>query len=169
MRIDAYRRGRGHAERHDDHGRDAGRRELGKAGDGDLLRQRPAMGGARRGQTALSENAGLIPARLFFRRRGEEQISPRRKPHVQPQASLGRGSNLRRKHHRWQRSAARCSLAAPTTPYGSPISLDAAKKAMAAAEAEAVKNNWPMAIVILNSTGHTVMIHELDNTQYGSI
>jgi uncharacterized protein GlcG (DUF336 family) len=57
----------------------------------------------------------------------------------------------------------------PTTPYGSPISLDAAKKAMAAAEAEAVKNNWPMAIVILNSTGHTVMIHELDNTQYGSI
>jgi len=43
------------------------------------------------------------------------------------------------------------------------------KKAMAAAEAEAVKNNWPMAIVILDSTGHTVMIHKLDNTQYGSI
>jgi glc operon protein GlcG len=29
----------------------------------------------------------------------------------------------------------------PTTPYGSPIGLEAAKKAMAAAEAEAVKNN----------------------------
>lgn len=29
----------------------------------------------------------------------------------------------------------------PTTPYGSPISLDAAKKVMAAAEAEAMKNN----------------------------
>jgi glc operon protein GlcG len=57
----------------------------------------------------------------------------------------------------------------PTIPYGSPISLDAAKKAMAAAEAEAMKNNWPMAIVILDSTGHTVMIHKLDNTQYGSI
>ena len=40
---------------------------------------------------------------------------------------------------------------------------------MAAAEAEAVKNNWPMAIVILDSTGHTVMLHRLDNTQYGSI
>jgi uncharacterized protein GlcG (DUF336 family) len=38
---------------------------------------------------------------------------------------------------------------------------------MAAAEAEAVKNNWPMAIVILDSTG--VMLHRLDNTQYGSI
>ncbi|HEX6442132.1 MAG TPA: hypothetical protein VF007_08100, partial [Stellaceae bacterium] len=35
--------------------------------------------------------------------------------------------------------------APPTTPYGSPISLDAAKKVMAAAEAEATKNNWPMA------------------------
>ena len=57
----------------------------------------------------------------------------------------------------------------PTTPYGSPIGLEAAKKAMAAAEAEAAKNNWPMAIVILDSTGHTVMLHKLDNTQYGSI
>ena len=57
----------------------------------------------------------------------------------------------------------------PTTPYGSPIGLEAAKKAMAAAEAEATKNNWPMAIVILDSTGHVVMLHKLDNTQYGSI
>jgi uncharacterized protein GlcG (DUF336 family) len=57
----------------------------------------------------------------------------------------------------------------PTTPYGAPIGFEAAKKVMAAAEAEAVKNNWPMAIVILDSTGHTVMLHKLDNTQYGSI
>ena len=40
---------------------------------------------------------------------------------------------------------------------------------MAAAEAEAVKNNWAMAIVILDSTGHMVMLHKLDNTQYGSL
>ena len=57
----------------------------------------------------------------------------------------------------------------PLVPYGAPITLDAAKKAMAAAEAEAVKNNWPMAIVILDSTGHVVMLHKLDNTQYASI
>jgi uncharacterized protein GlcG (DUF336 family) len=57
----------------------------------------------------------------------------------------------------------------PTTPYGPPIGLDAAKTAMAAAEAEAKNNNWPMAIVILDSTGHTVMMERLDNTQYGSI
>lgn len=57
----------------------------------------------------------------------------------------------------------------PTTLYGPPISLEAAKKVMAAAEAEAIKNNWPMAIVILDSTGHSVMLHKLDNTQYGSL
>src|SRR5689334_11671531 len=57
----------------------------------------------------------------------------------------------------------------PTTPYGAPIGFEAAKKVMAAAEAEAVKNNWPMAIVILDSTGHIVMVHKLDNTQYGSL
>src|SRR6266705_136198 len=60
-------------------------------------------------------------------------------------------------------------VAPPVTPYGAPIGLEAAKKAMAAAEAEAAKNNWPMAIVILDSTGHLVMLHRLDNTQYGSI
>ena len=57
----------------------------------------------------------------------------------------------------------------PVTPYGVPLGLEAAKKVMAAAEAEASKNNWPMAIVILDSTGHLVMLHRLDNTQYGSI
>src|ERR1700732_4876193 len=57
----------------------------------------------------------------------------------------------------------------PTTPYGAPIGLEAAKKVMASAEAEAMKNNWPMAVVILDSSGHTVMLHKLDNTQYGSI
>lgn len=57
----------------------------------------------------------------------------------------------------------------PATSYGAPIGLEAAKKVMSAAEAEAVKNNWSMAIVILDSTGHMVMLHKLDNTQYGSI
>ena len=57
----------------------------------------------------------------------------------------------------------------PTIPYGAPITLEAAKKVMAAAEAEATKNNWSMAIAILDSTGHVVMLHRFDNTQYGSI
>ena len=66
-------------------------------------------------------------------------------------------------------SAQQPPSAPPTTPYGTPIGLEAAKKVMAAAEAEAVKNNWGMAIAILDSTGHLVMLHKLDNTQYGSI
>src|SRR5262249_47377087 len=57
----------------------------------------------------------------------------------------------------------------PATPYGAPISIDAAKRVMAAAEAEATKNHWSMAIVILDSTGHIAMLEKLDNTQYGSI
>lgn len=66
-------------------------------------------------------------------------------------------------------NAQQAPTAPPTTPYGAPIALEAAKKVMVAAEAEAMKNNWGMAIVILDSTGHIVMLHRLDNTQYGSI
>ena len=46
-------------------------------------------------------------------------------------------------------SAQQAPVAPPTTPYGAPIGLEAAKKVMAAAEAEATKNNWGMAIAIL--------------------
>ena len=54
-------------------------------------------------------------------------------------------------------------------PYGPPLSLESAKRAMAAAEAEAKKNDWPVVIFILDSTGHAVMMQRRDNTQYGSI
>ena len=52
--------------------------------------------------------------------------------------------------------------------YGKPISLEAAKKVMAAAEAEAAKNQWPMVIAIVDSTAHLVMLHRMDQAQYGS-
>ena len=64
--------------------------------------------------------------------------------------------------------AASASAQAPP-PYGLPITLDQAKKAMAGAEAEAKKNNWPVVIVILDSGGHLVMMQRLDNTQWGSV
>ncbi len=54
-------------------------------------------------------------------------------------------------------------------PYGMPINLDQAKKAMAAAEAEARKNNWNVVIAIVDSGGHMVMLQRLDGTQFGSI
>jgi len=57
----------------------------------------------------------------------------------------------------------------PALPYGAPIGIEAAKRVMVAAEGEAVKNNWTMAIVVLDSSGHIVLLERLDNTQYGSI
>jgi glc operon protein GlcG len=57
----------------------------------------------------------------------------------------------------------------PTPPYGPPITLDDAKRAMAAAELEAAKNSWQVAITILDSGGNLVMFHKVDNTQLASI
>lgn len=57
----------------------------------------------------------------------------------------------------------------PPPPYGAPITLEQAQKAMMAAQAEAKKNNWNVAIVIIDSGGHMVMMQRLDNTQYASI
>lgn len=54
-------------------------------------------------------------------------------------------------------------------PYGAPITLEQAKKIMAAAEAEALRNNWQVAIAILDSGGQMVMLQKLDNTQLVSI
>jgi uncharacterized protein GlcG (DUF336 family) len=59
--------------------------------------------------------------------------------------------------------------APPSTPYGAPISFEAAKKAMAAAEAEAVKNKWAVSIAVFDSGGNLVMLHRLDNAQLSSI
>ena len=57
----------------------------------------------------------------------------------------------------------------PTTPYGAPISLEQAKKVVAAAEAEARKNNWNVVIAVLDSGGHLVLLQRLDNTQFASV
>ena len=64
--------------------------------------------------------------------------------------------------------AAAAAHAQAPPPYGPPLSLDQAKKAMAAAEAEARKNNWPVTIAIVDSGGNLVMMQRLDNTQFGS-
>jgi glc operon protein GlcG len=60
-------------------------------------------------------------------------------------------------------------IAPPTTPYGAPISLADAKKAMAAAEAEATKNGWAVAIAIVDSGANLVMLQRLDNAQLSSV
>jgi uncharacterized protein GlcG (DUF336 family) len=53
--------------------------------------------------------------------------------------------------------------------YGPPITLEAAKKVAAAAEAEASKNGWPVVIAIVDSGSHLVLLQRLDNTQYASL
>jgi uncharacterized protein GlcG (DUF336 family) len=44
-----------------------------------------------------------------------------------------------------------------------------AKKAMAAAEAEATRNNWGVAIAIVDSGANLVMLQRLDNAQLSSV
>src|SRR6202041_317419 len=56
-----------------------------------------------------------------------------------------------------------------TAPYGPPITLDQAKRVMAAAELEAAKNSWQVAITILDSGGNLVMFHKVDNAQLSAV
>ena len=53
--------------------------------------------------------------------------------------------------------------------YGNPISLEAAKKMMTAAEAFAISKQWPVAIAIVDTGGNLVLMQKLDNTQVASI
>jgi len=57
----------------------------------------------------------------------------------------------------------------PAPAYGPPISLEAARKVMAAAEAEAVANGWRMAIAIVDSGGNLVMLHLMDQSNLGAV
>ena len=64
-----------------------------------------------------------------------------------------------------------CALPAFTqmpNPYGTPIGVENAKKAAAPALAEARKNNWNMAVAIVDPSGNLVYYEKMDNTQLGS-
>jgi glc operon protein GlcG len=62
------------------------------------------------------------------------------------------------------------AAAAPIPQYGAPgVNLETAKKAIAAAAAEAQKNNWPVAIAVVSNGGHLVAFERLDGTQFASI
>lgn len=54
-------------------------------------------------------------------------------------------------------------------PYGMSISVDQAKKIASGAIAEAKKNNWYMAIAIVDTSGQLVYFEKMDNTQSGSV
>ncbi|MSO51813.1 MAG: heme-binding protein [Acidobacteria bacterium] len=49
------------------------------------------------------------------------------------------------------------------------ITLDGAKAILAAAEAEALKNKWTVAIAVVDESGNLIAFHKVDDTQVGSI
>jgi len=54
-------------------------------------------------------------------------------------------------------------------PYSSALTLEIAKKCVAAAEAESKKNSWNMAIAVVDSGGRLTAFEKMDNTQNGSV
>jgi glc operon protein GlcG len=54
-------------------------------------------------------------------------------------------------------------------PYGTPVSLDTAKKLVAAAEAEATKHRWKLNIAVVDTHGDLVHFSRMDGAQLGSI
>ncbi|MFN0118933.1 MAG: GlcG/HbpS family heme-binding protein [Blastocatellia bacterium] len=67
--------------------------------------------------------------------------------------------------------SAQVSLIAQDPPpsYGPAMTLEQAKKAADAAEAEARKNKWNVVIAIVDSATNLVLLHRMDDTQLGSI
>ena len=53
--------------------------------------------------------------------------------------------------------------------YGADINLEQAKKAIATGQAEARKNNWPVAIAVVDNHGFLVAFEKMDNTQSASV
>jgi glc operon protein GlcG len=58
---------------------------------------------------------------------------------------------------------------AQTMSYGTPVNLNTAKQIAAPAIAEARKNNWTMAIAIVDPAGDLVYFERMDDTQVGSV
>lgn len=65
--------------------------------------------------------------------------------------------------------AAPAIVAAPSPPYGTPISLEAAQALIDRAVAAAARGNFRMAVAIVEPSGELVAFARMDDTQYGSI
>jgi glc operon protein GlcG len=58
---------------------------------------------------------------------------------------------------------------APAPGYGAPVTLDRAKRLVAAAEAEARRHDFLMAFAIVEPSGALVAFERMDGVQYGSL
>ena len=56
-----------------------------------------------------------------------------------------------------------------TLPAKKMLTLEAARVAMAASEAEALRNQWKVVIAVVDDGGHTVLLQRLDHAQTSSI
>jgi len=54
-------------------------------------------------------------------------------------------------------------------PFGTPISLETAKKMVAAVEAEAAKHRWKLNIAVVDTHGDLVAFARMDGAQLGSV
>jgi glc operon protein GlcG len=63
---------------------------------------------------------------------------------------------------------ASAAFAQMPNPYGMSINLETAKKVAAPALAEARKNNWNMAVAIVDTAGNLVYFEKMDATQLAS-
>lgn len=61
------------------------------------------------------------------------------------------------------------SAMAQVPQYGNNVNLEQARKAIAAGQAEARKNSWPVAIAVVDNAGHLVAFEKMDNTQTASV
>jgi uncharacterized protein GlcG (DUF336 family) len=62
-----------------------------------------------------------------------------------------------------------CGFAQMPNPYGPPISLEKAKMVAVPALDEARKNNWTVAVAVVDTSGNLVYFEKMDNTQIGSV
>jgi glc operon protein GlcG len=84
-------------------------------------------------------------------------------------ASLTMGALLTLSAGAWAQQPPPPAPAAPPQ-YGQPgVTLEQARKAIEAAEAEAKKNGWLMAIAVVSSGGHLVSFAKMDQTQFASV
>jgi uncharacterized protein GlcG (DUF336 family) len=63
-------------------------------------------------------------------------------------------------------SSARAQL---PIPYGTPVGVENARKAAAAAVGEARKNSWTMAVAVVDPAGDLIYFEKMDGTQTGSV
>jgi len=60
------------------------------------------------------------------------------------------------------------AMAQMAIPYGLSVSVGDAKKVAAPAMAEAKKNNWLMAVAVVDTAGNLVYFEKMDGTQIAS-